>query len=685
MTRRRHWVAWSPALSCDNSMSPSGPLPRAVGRYVLYDEIASGGMAAVHFGRLTGPAGFTRPVAMKRLHPQFANDPEFVKMFLDEARLSARIRHPNVVATLDVIVEDEIFLVMEYVPGESLAQLARVAQQHCEPIDPLITVGIVSAMLRGLHAAHETNDDQGAPLGLVHRDVSPQNTIVGTDGITRLIDFGIAKAIGRMQSTREGQLKGKLGYMAPEQVLGEPVTRRTDVYSASVILWETLTARRLFQAENEAKVLSKILSDEVPAPSTIAADLPRSFDNVVLRGLHRDPAKRYESAREMAAHLEACAGVASPSEIANWVERIAGEELRERQARIESIERAGSDFVDRFAIGESSPRRETEEAVTFVASRGINAQTAVRIALFLTVLDNEYQHLQREECLRVARRYGFSVTDFIGHNSAEIQRQQIEECLHVADAVRPMVLLVNPVDEHSLRATALQAARLGIGWVALNRNVEYLQELRLEFPALPFFSVNADQRQIGRIQGRQLRILLPRGGDVFYVQGPPTTPSARARLQGTEDELTAQDPKIRLILDSADWTVEGGARAGERWLKGGGRAQVICAQNDGMGIGVRSALLGAETLDRGRSEALPPPLVIGCDGTPSYGRRLVDEGQLTATVVIPPTTGRALDELASAFEHRGPTPAAITIAVESFPPLGVLQRSQVDEHQATGA
>jgi serine/threonine-protein kinase len=321
--------------------------PRIVGRYVLYGEIASGGMATVHFGRLLGPAGFARPVAIKRLHAQFARDPDFVKMFFDEARLAGRIAHPNVVPTLDVVAaDDEVFLVMDYVRGATLAQLIRTVRRRGDRVQPLISVGIVSGMLQGLHAAHESRDDRGDRLDLVHRDVSPQNVLVGTDGVPRLLDFGVAKASGRLQTTRDGQLKGKLAYMAPEQVRGDPLTRRTDVYAASVVLWEVLTGKRLFYAENEASVLARVLNADVPPPSTIVPSLPRSFDRVVLRGLERDPAKRYASAREMAADLDAVVGVASPTEIGEWVERTAADELRERAALIAEIERSAAEAVE---------------------------------------------------------------------------------------------------------------------------------------------------------------------------------------------------------------------------------------------------------------------------------------------------------------------------------------------------
>jgi hypothetical protein len=324
--------------------------PRVVGRYLLYGAIASGGMATVHFGRLMGPAGFARPVAIKRLHAQFARDPDFVKMFFDEARLAARIAHPNVVATLDVVApdDDEVFLVMEYVRGVTLVQLIRNLNQRGErqPIPPHIAVGIMTGVLHGLHAAHEATNDRGESLNLVHRDVSPQNVLVGTDGIPRLLDFGVATASGRMQSTRDGQLKGKLAYMAPEQVRSEQPTRRTDVFAASVVLWEVLTGKRLFYGPNEAGVLARVLNAEIVPPSSIVHDLPKAFDRVVMRGLERDPAKRYATAREMAHDLSSIIGVASATEIGEWVARNAAEELRQRAATIAEIERNAAEAGD---------------------------------------------------------------------------------------------------------------------------------------------------------------------------------------------------------------------------------------------------------------------------------------------------------------------------------------------------
>jgi serine/threonine-protein kinase len=315
------------------------PLPRVLGRYALYDEIASGGMAVVHFGHVAGAAGFSRPVAVKRLHPQFARDPEFVSMFLDEARVAARVQHPNVVSTVDVVaLEGELFLVLEYVHGESLAGLLRACRQRGERLPPAVAVAILSGALAGLHAAHQATDADGRPLCVVHRDVSPHNILVGADGVTRVLDFGVAKATVRAQSTREGQLKGKLRYMAPEQLRGVEVTRTADVYSAGVVLWEALTGDRLFSADNDAALFGQVLEGVVVPPSQCAPTLPRQLDTPVLRALQRDPSMRFASARDMAIGLEAALPGASPHEVGAWVERLAGEALAHRREVLRRIE-----------------------------------------------------------------------------------------------------------------------------------------------------------------------------------------------------------------------------------------------------------------------------------------------------------------------------------------------------------
>jgi eukaryotic-like serine/threonine-protein kinase len=327
--------------------------PRLIGRYELYGEIAHGGMATVHVGRIISDAGFSRTVAIKRLHPYCAKDPAFAAMFIDEARLASRIHHPNVVSTLDVVAtEEELFVVMDFVQGESLSHLIRVANARGTLIPVEFVCTIVAGMLDGLHAAHEAVNELDEPLGIVHRDVSPQNVLVGIDGIPRLIDFGVAKASGRLSTTREGQLKGKLSYMPPEQFEGEPADRRGDVYSAAVVLWEALVGKRLFDGKTEAETLRRIMAGPTERPSDSAAGVPMSLDDVVMRGLSRDPSERFATAREMALAIESSATLAPTRKVGEWVRAMAADSLAQRAKRIVEIESQASSGVNVASLTE---------------------------------------------------------------------------------------------------------------------------------------------------------------------------------------------------------------------------------------------------------------------------------------------------------------------------------------------
>jgi len=318
----------------------------------MYEQFAAGGMATLHYGRLQGPSGFSRTVAIKRLHAHLSEDPDFVAMFLDEARLAARIHHPNVIQTLDVeSSEGELFVVLDYVHGDSLSRLLREARRLEVPTPPALVGTILFGALEGLHAAHEARDARGQPLDLVHRDVSPHNVLVGTDGIARVLDFGVAKARGRAQNTAVGQLKGKLAYMAPEQIRGQ-VSRRTDVFAASVVLWEALTGVRLFQGEDEGAVIDKLLFRPIPSPRKYARQVSSELEQVVMRGLERDPERRYATARDMALALENTAALATPIEVGAWVERVAGVTLAQRAERVAEIE---AECVGGVPRGEAGP------------------------------------------------------------------------------------------------------------------------------------------------------------------------------------------------------------------------------------------------------------------------------------------------------------------------------------------
>jgi serine/threonine-protein kinase len=320
-------------------------VPQIVGRYAIYGRFASGGMASVHFGRLLGAAGFSRTVAIKRLHAHLADDSQFLSAMIDEARLAARIRHPNVVPTLDVVAADgELLLVMEYIHGESLAQLLRHGRERNRRVPLPIVSAIVIGALHGLHAAHEATDERGAPLGIVHRDVSPQNILVGVDGAARVIDFGIAKAAGRLQTTGAGGFKGKIPYMAPERVrVGSPqgkelLTRAADIYAMGVVLWEMLAGKRLFLGGNDAELVVQVRRGVQDPPGRHAPGLPALLDALVMRAVAADPADRFPSARHMAEGLRRAVSPALPTEVGTWLEDVASEALTRRKAALYDIE-----------------------------------------------------------------------------------------------------------------------------------------------------------------------------------------------------------------------------------------------------------------------------------------------------------------------------------------------------------
>ncbi|MDI1451259.1 serine/threonine-protein kinase [Polyangium sp. 6x1] len=299
------------------------------GRYDKLAEIASGGMATVYLARAHGVGGFERLVAVKEMLPHLASEPEFVAMFLDEARLAARIRHPNVVATLDVTENEAgtLSLVMEYVEGPSLQQILRraVRQRDRVPLD--VGLRMFLDALAGLDAAHDLTDESGAPLRIVHRDVSPQNILVSTDGIAKLTDFGVARAESRLSSTRTGTVKGKVPYMAPEQIRSKPLDRRTDVYAAGVVLWEMLACRRLVQADSEVAMMYQITEGAAVSPREVIPEVPEGIARACLKALEKNPDDRYASAAEFAEALEAAARVegvviANPRAVAAYVRAI---------------------------------------------------------------------------------------------------------------------------------------------------------------------------------------------------------------------------------------------------------------------------------------------------------------------------------------------------------------------------
>jgi len=313
-----------------------------LGRYEILTHLAAGGMASVFLGRLHGVAGFQRLVAIKLLHPHIAADQQFTTMFLDEARLAARIRHPNVVPTVDLQHGPEgHYLVMEFIEGESLLGLLRQTVKLNKPMPAGIAIRILLDALAGLHAAHELTGDSGEPLHLIHRDVSPHNVLVGVDGIARIVDFGIARAEERIGTTRDGQVKGKLAYMAPEQTNGEQVDRRVDVFTAGIVLFECLSGRRLFRGQTDAEVLRNLIDKPIPRLREVSPGYPQALDDVVARALSRDPNDRFDTAADFAEALEEAAeplGVATPKQVGAYVRETAGELIDAIMRRVRAFQ-----------------------------------------------------------------------------------------------------------------------------------------------------------------------------------------------------------------------------------------------------------------------------------------------------------------------------------------------------------
>jgi serine/threonine-protein kinase len=282
-------------------------LPRAFGKYTLLRKLAKGGMAELFVAVHKSVAGFEKLVVIKRILPALNSDRALVDMLLHEARTAATLSHPNIAQIFDVgVADDTYFICMEHVHGEDLRSIVRHMKKRDVREFPIEhALAIVLGMCAGLAYAHEKHSLDGVPLNIVHRDVSPQNVIVTYAGDVKLVDFGIAKSDAMaIDDTKSGRLKGKIPYMSPEQARGEPVDRRSDVFSTGVVLFELTTGRRLFKGANEYETLELICSRPYPKPSDVRADYPRELEEIVMKALARDREQRWDSAREMQAALE---------------------------------------------------------------------------------------------------------------------------------------------------------------------------------------------------------------------------------------------------------------------------------------------------------------------------------------------------------------------------------------------
>ncbi len=325
-----------------------------IGSYELLVELASGGVGTVDIALQRGAAGFERLVVVKRVHRFLLKNKDSYAMFRDEARLASSIRHPNVVPVVDVVeLDGELLLVMDYVEGVSLSTLRKAYTDAGSSLPAPIASRILSDVLSGLHGAHEAADLRGKKLEIVHRDVSPQNVLVGIDGVARVIDFGIAKAVGRLTETQSGLIKGKFAYMSPEQVESTDLDRRSDVFSAAVVLHEALTGQRLFQAESDIATLRKVVKGEIPDPSSLVSGVPPAIDAALRIALARDREQRFATALAFQSALESAAPPAPWRDVAEAVLRMCGVELEGRQAQLATA--LGADAQRVTALPPSEP------------------------------------------------------------------------------------------------------------------------------------------------------------------------------------------------------------------------------------------------------------------------------------------------------------------------------------------
>ncbi|MEZ4392483.1 MAG: serine/threonine-protein kinase [Polyangiales bacterium] len=286
---------------------PANPAEiQKLGRYILRYRIAQGGMASVYLARLQSQAGFEKWVAVKTIHPHIATSPKFVSMFMDEARLAARLDHPNLCTVFDFGEQSgTYFIAMEYLHGESLGVVARRSWGMGLAMPLEYAARVLADAARGLHAAHELRMDSGMAAGVVHRDVSPENIFVTYAGISKIVDFGVARSeVQNADRTATGELKGKVAYMSPEQIREARVDRRTDIWAAGVVLWEVTVGRRLFRRHSDAATVLAVLRDTIPLPSRVREDYPELLEAIVMRALERDPARRFQTTLEFARALE---------------------------------------------------------------------------------------------------------------------------------------------------------------------------------------------------------------------------------------------------------------------------------------------------------------------------------------------------------------------------------------------
>jgi serine/threonine-protein kinase len=273
---------------------------QTLGRYTLVEQLALGGMAEIWLAHLAGPEGFEKAVVIKKIRPHLAKQKNFLKMFLNEARLAAQLNHPNIVQIYEFgNPKEQHYIAMEYIFGRDLSEIVPKARAADIPFPTEYAIKIIAQVCEGLYYAHTKTDKQGQPLKIIHRDISPQNVLVSFDGHVKILDFGIAKAANQYEQTQQGILKGKVSYMAPEQILGHPFDNRVDIFSLGAVFYELITGYKLFSGDNEISILRSITEGAIYPPSYFNEDVPTELEDIIMKALAKEPDERYQNAWEM--------------------------------------------------------------------------------------------------------------------------------------------------------------------------------------------------------------------------------------------------------------------------------------------------------------------------------------------------------------------------------------------------
>jgi eukaryotic-like serine/threonine-protein kinase len=312
------------------------------GKYVLLNRIAVGGMAEIFLARQEGLEGFEKTICIKRIRPHLSSQPNFVRMFLNEAKLAAQLNHPNIVQIYDLgRINDSYFIAMEYISGRDTSRIMPKAEKLKMPFPMIYALKIASNACEGLYYAHSKTDAYGNPLSVVHRDITPENIIVGFNGTVKIVDFGIAKASTQLEQTRAGEIKGKLSFMSPEQAMGKTLDHRSDIFSLGAVMYEWITGYKLFTGENEMAILKTIIDGRIYPPSYFKEDVHPDVEKILMKALEKDREKRYQSAWEMQFDIDTFVAGSdfSPSNIhlSNFLKQIFSDEIeREKELLLRS-------------------------------------------------------------------------------------------------------------------------------------------------------------------------------------------------------------------------------------------------------------------------------------------------------------------------------------------------------------